>query len=153
MLDNVLVGTYEEVYDDLPNEYFDLVICNDVIEHMVNPDSFLQSIKNKMTNDGVMIGSVPNVRYLQNLSNLILKKDWEYVNSGILDRTHLKFFTEKSLKDTILNNGFKIESFIYVHSIFSNPYTLGALVKRFFVLILGKDTEFLQFGIKIKKNN
>lgn len=40
-LDNVLVGTYAEVEGDIPNDYFDLVICNDVIEHMVDHDKFL----------------------------------------------------------------------------------------------------------------
>lgn len=153
LLDKVLVGTYEEVCNDLPNEYFDLIICNDVIEHMIDHGSFLQLIKSKMTKEGCLVGSIPNVRYLENLSNLIIKKDWEYINAGILDKTHLRFFTEKSLKQIILKNGFKIESFIYLHSIFSNPYTIGAIIKRLFVLALGKDTEFLQFGIKIKKNN
>lgn len=151
LLNKVLIGTYEEVCDDLPNEYFDLIICNDVIEHMIDHDSFLQLIKNKMTKEGSLVGSIPNVRYLQNLLNLIFKKDWEYVDAGILDNTHLRFFTEKSLTQIILKNGFKIEKFIYLHSIFTNPYTIGAIVKRLFVFVLGKDTEFLQFGIRIKQ--
>ena len=41
-LDKVLVGIYEDVADELPEQYFDLVICNDVIEHMVNHDKFLE---------------------------------------------------------------------------------------------------------------
>jgi len=150
-LNKVLVGTYEDTFDDLPNDYFDLIICNDVIEHMVNPDNFFQSIKLKMTSEAYIIGSIPNVRYLENIINLMIKKDWEYVDAGILDRTHLRFFTENSLKKTIIKQGYKIEKFIYINSIFSNPYTIGAIIKRVLVKILGKDTEFLQFGIRIKQ--
>ena len=46
-LNKVLAGKYEEVYAQLPDNYFDLVICNDVIEHMVDTDNFFQSIKRK----------------------------------------------------------------------------------------------------------
>jgi len=150
-LNKVLVGTYEDTFDDLPNDYFDLIICNDVIEHMVNPDNFFQSIKLKMTSEAYIIGSIPNVRYLENIINLMIKKDWEYVDAGILDRTHLRFFTENSLKKTIIKQGYKIEKFIYINSIFSNPYTIGAIIKRVLVKLLGKDTEFLQFGIRVKQ--
>ena len=132
----VLVGTYEDTFDDLPNNYFDLIICNDVIEHMISSDSFFKSIKSKMTSEAYIVASIPNVRYLE---NLMIKKDLEYVNLGILNRTHLRFFTEKSLKNIIINQGYNIEKFI------------GAIIKRFLVKLLGKDTEFLQFGIKIKQ--
>jgi len=150
-LDKVFINTYEEVFNDLPDQYFDLVICNDVIEHMVDHDSFFESIQKKMTDDSYLVASIPNVRYIENLINIIFRKEWEYRESGVLDRTHLRFFTEKSLKRTILKHGYKIEKFYYINSVFTNPYTLGAIIKRVLVMILGRDTEFLQFGIKIKK--
>ena len=150
-LQHVLVGTYEQVQNDLPDNTFDLIICNDVIEHMVDHDAFFQSIKGKMTDNGVLVCSIPNVRYLENLINLVVRKNWQYTESGILDKTHLRFFTEKSLKVNIEENGFIIEKFNYLNSIFTNPYTFGALVKRLLVSILGQDTAYIQFGIRMRK--
>ena len=57
----ILSGTYEEMHDRLPDSYFDLIICNDVIEHMVDHNAFFISIKKKMTNDSFIIGSIPLV--------------------------------------------------------------------------------------------
>lgn len=105
----VFVGTYDSVCDQLPARYFDVVVCNDVIEHMPNPDEFLASVKGKMTPGGVLIGSAPNVRFWGNLINLLIRRDWKYEDSGVLDRTHLKFFTRKSLKRLFENAGYRVE--------------------------------------------
>lgn len=110
-MNNILVGTYVDVYKKLPDHYFDLIICNDVIEHMPDHDYFFRTIKAKINTPGWIVGSIPNVRHCRNLMNLILFKDWKYCDTGILDRTHLRFFTEKSLKKTFLNHGFVIEAF------------------------------------------
>lgn len=55
----VLIGTYEEVVNQLPNRYFDLIVCNDVIEHMRDHDEFLESIKTKLAPDACLVGSIP----------------------------------------------------------------------------------------------
>jgi 2-polyprenyl-3-methyl-5-hydroxy-6-metoxy-1,4-benzoquinol methylase len=54
-LDKVLIGTYQEVLEQLPKDYFDLVVCNDVIEHMPDHEEFFQSIKNYIQKDGYLI--------------------------------------------------------------------------------------------------
>jgi len=149
-IETVLIGTYEEMYDDIPNDYFDLVICNDVIEHLVDHDVFFQSIKKKLTKDGCLVASIPNVRYIKNLNELLVKKDWEYKSDGILDRTHLRFFTEKSLRRTIIDNGFVVDKFMGI-----NPYKKkGFGVRRFLynlaISLLGADLRYMQFGICIR---
>jgi len=153
-LDKVLVGTYQEIKNSLPKYYFDLVICNDVIEHMVDPDEFFQTIKEYINKDGCLVGSIPNVRYISNLFRLLMKKDWKYTDQGILDDTHLRFYTEKSLKRTISENGFVIEQFQGI-----NPYRTGAIsLKIFFekclyyftILIYGMDIKFKMFGFRIR---
>jgi len=151
-MDKVLIGPYEDVFNEIPDNYFDLVVCNDVIEHMVDHDEFFQSIKNKIKAKGVLIASIPNVRFIKNLNELIVKKDWEYKSDGILDRTHLRFFTEKSLKRTISDNGFIIEDFIGL-----NPYKRkGFGIRRFLYNVaiswLGSDLRFMQFGIRIRSS-
>jgi len=148
-LDRVLIGTIQETIKQIPHDYFDLVVCNDVIEHMVDHDKFLQSIKEKIKKDGCLIASIPNVRFLTNLWEILIKKDWEYKNKGILDITHLRFFTRKSLYRTINDNGFIIDRFMGI-----NPYRGNSSLKRCFsefaVLLFGQDVRFFQFGIRIK---
>jgi len=108
-LTRVINKLFDEAKPDLPEQYFDLVICNDVIEHMTNHDKFLNEIKNYIAPGGVIVGSIPNVRYHKNLFNVLFAKDWEYTDSGILDRTHFRFFTEKSLRRSLSSAGFVIE--------------------------------------------
>ena len=48
----ILNGLYEDVEDKIPNAYFDLIVCNDVIEHMLDPMLFLKKIRNKLTPSG-----------------------------------------------------------------------------------------------------
>ncbi len=149
VLDKVLIGTYKEMFDQIPDDYFDLVICNDVIEHMVDHEAFFQSIRKKMKKDGCLVASIPNVRYISNLFEILIKKDWKYRNEGILDRTHLRFFTKKSLIQTITDYGFEIDQFMGI-----NPYPGGLSWKRWLyplvLLLLGQDVKFLQFAIRIR---
>jgi 2-polyprenyl-3-methyl-5-hydroxy-6-metoxy-1,4-benzoquinol methylase len=105
----VLHGLYDDIEPELPDGYFDVVICNDVIEHMIDHDSFLNRIKKKIAPGGVIVGSVPNVRYFKNLFDTLILKDWDYKDEGILDRTHLRYFTVKSLTRTLLANGYQID--------------------------------------------
>ncbi len=111
----VYEGKYQDVEHLLPEDSFDLIICNDVIEHMENPWLFLESIKRKCAKAdnngecGMIIGSVPNVRYLLNLVEVLVHRDWRYVDGGVLDRTHLRFFTPKSLRRLLDECGLKIE--------------------------------------------
>ena len=107
-MNRVINGYYEDVYTELPSQYFDLVICNDVIEHMKDHDFFLESIKSKMVNKSFIVGSIPNVRYYLNLKHLLIDKDWRYCDFGILDNTHLRFFTQKSIIRTFTNHKFII---------------------------------------------
>ncbi|MBX2874293.1 MAG: class I SAM-dependent methyltransferase [Saprospiraceae bacterium] len=150
VLDQVLVGTYEQQADQLPEDYFDLVICNDVIEHMTSHDFFFRSIQSKLCKEGVLVASIPNVRHILNLYELLVKKDWEYKDAGILDRTHYRFFTEKSLRAILAQHQYQIEHFEGI-----NRYEGDSLIKGLFgqlvTAFLGKDTRYLQFAIRVRK--
>ena len=141
-LHRVLAGRYEDVHGELPESHFDLVICNDVIEHMEDHDRFFRSIRSKIAPGGSLVASIPNVRYVRNLFRLIVRKEWEYEDDGVLDRTHLRFFTEKSLKRCLIRHGFEIAKFGGI-----NRSTKAAPVA---LLSLGycADVQFLQFGFR-----
>jgi 2-polyprenyl-3-methyl-5-hydroxy-6-metoxy-1,4-benzoquinol methylase len=94
---NLISKPIEEAIIEVKDEYFDYIFFNDVIEHLVDPENILTLIKPKLKPNGLLVSSIPNVRYIDNLKNLLIKKDWEYTDSGILDESHLRFFTEKSI--------------------------------------------------------
>ena len=108
-LHHVLSGSFEQEKDKLPREYFDAIVCNDVIEHMVDHDQFLEDIKAFLSPGGSLVASVPNVRHYQNLFELVVARDWHYREAGTLDRTHLRFFTERSLRRAFEQHGYRID--------------------------------------------
>jgi 2-polyprenyl-3-methyl-5-hydroxy-6-metoxy-1,4-benzoquinol methylase len=148
IFDKIINTSVELSINELPDNYFDCVIFNDVIEHLVNPKDVLMSIKSKMTENGVLVASIPNVRYLPNIYQLLIHKDWKYdVNGGILDDTHLRFFTKKSIIRLFDEIGFEI---LKIEGI--NPIEL-LKYKILFSLSFGilEDTKYLQFAVIAKK--
>jgi 2-polyprenyl-3-methyl-5-hydroxy-6-metoxy-1,4-benzoquinol methylase len=115
-LTRVYNATFDDVEPELPIAYFDVVICNDVIEHMLDHVGFLKKIKKHIAPGGMIVGSIPNVRYYRVMLQLLLEKDWHYTDSGVLDRTHMAFFTEKSLKKTLEGTGFKITQLVGINT-------------------------------------
>ena len=110
-MNRVLIGKYEDVQSQLPDFAFDLIICNDVIEHMADDVGFLNAIRRKMQPGGYLMGSVPNMRNLPILQALVFRKEWEYQDEGVLDRTHLRFYTNKSLGGLLARAGFDVTKF------------------------------------------
>jgi SAM-dependent methyltransferase len=106
-LDRVIADYFQQD-NPIPDNYFDLVTFNDSLEHMIDPAEALQLSKRKLRQHGRVQCCVPNIRYIGNLEHLILEKDWRYEESGIRDRTHLRFFTEKSIIRLFENTGFRV---------------------------------------------
>lgn len=149
-LDRVLNGYFSDKSSEIPNSYFDLVICNDVIEHIDDYEKFLIDIKSKMTKDAYLVVSTPNVRHMQCLYHLIVKKDWQYQDHGVLDRTHLRFFTKKSLIRLIGKSGFEISSIEGINSVYQGVGFTRKILLFMAASILGQDTLYLQFGLNAK---
>lgn len=96
-LNNVIIDIFHDELP-LPQKYFDCIIFNDVLEHMSNPWNALNFSRSLLkTDESLIIGSIPNFRYWGNMKEIILQRDFMYKDSGILDRTHLRFFTKKSI--------------------------------------------------------
>lgn len=105
----VHVGSFDAVAPQLPDAYFDLVVCNDVIEHMADDEGFLRRVQSKMAPGAHLMGSIPNMRHWRDLKKLIFRRQWEYADSGVLDRTHLRFYTVDSFRRTLERCGYKVE--------------------------------------------
>lgn len=86
---------------DLPPESgrFDVILCLDVLEHMVDPWRVVDRlVSTHLVAGGTLVLSLPNVRHYSVVLPLLFKGQWNYENAGLLDRTHLRFFT----RDTAL---------------------------------------------------
>jgi 2-polyprenyl-3-methyl-5-hydroxy-6-metoxy-1,4-benzoquinol methylase len=143
-LDNVLSGTFDEVYDSLPKDYFDCIFFNDVLEHMAYPEECLIRAKENLTGRGYILASIPNMRHIEVLRELIFKKDWEYKDSGIQDKTHLRFYTEKSMRRMIDLCGYKIERMEGINGV--SPYCLTSFINLVLFNRL-KDVKYKQYVI------
>src|SRR5450759_3056138 len=108
VLDKVLIGDIADLIDQLAVNYFDVVIFNDVLEHLVDPFTVLARIKSRISERGMVVSSIPNIRYYHTLRELVLHKTWEYEEYGILDRTHLRFFTVKSIRNMYERLGYEV---------------------------------------------
>ncbi|WP_269531319.1 bifunctional 2-polyprenyl-6-hydroxyphenol methylase/3-demethylubiquinol 3-O-methyltransferase UbiG [Chitinimonas sp. BJYL2] len=76
------------------------IVCADVLEHLVDPAAVLRSLATLLDEHGEIIISVPNVAYIGVVGELINGK-FTYRQEGLLDRTHLRFFTRESLADCV----------------------------------------------------
>lgn len=107
-LDKVLRGDISTLMDDLPPNYFDAVVFNDVLEHLVDPDDILDRVKRHLSEGGVVVSSIPNIRFFPTFYELLVHRRWEYEESGILDRTHLRFFTIESIRAMYERLGYEV---------------------------------------------
>lgn len=106
-LDKVWNSTIEEALPHLPDAYYDCIVAADVLEHVIDPWATLLALKEKLAANGKIVVSLPNVQNWEVVSNLLEGK-WDYRSEGILDRTHLHFFTRKSVEELFWNAGLRI---------------------------------------------
>lgn len=131
VIDRVLVGDAGDQIAQLPDAYFDVIVCNDVLEHLVDPLAILTGLRSKLKPDGVVVASIPNIRYLPALSKIVFRKDFPQDDIGIFDRTHLRFFTRKSIVRTFTAAGFTVNRIKGINAWFGPlaalviPLTLG----------------------------
>jgi 2-polyprenyl-3-methyl-5-hydroxy-6-metoxy-1,4-benzoquinol methylase len=90
----------------------DVVLCLDVLEHLVDPWTVLRRISDKMKPGSDIIVSLPNVRYLPVSAGLLFGGSWELTDAGILDRTHLRFFTRRSALALFKGAGFNLQKLV-----------------------------------------
>jgi 2-polyprenyl-3-methyl-5-hydroxy-6-metoxy-1,4-benzoquinol methylase len=147
-INNLLIGKIEDVLSQIPDSYFDCITFNDVLEHLIDPTLILINIKPKLKDNGLILASIPNVRFIYNLFELIVKKDWEYKNQGILDYTHFRFFTQKSMRRMFQNAGYVVIKQKGINK------TSAFKLKLFNILTLGffADTLYQQFVCISSKN-
>jgi len=126
---------------------FEVIVFGDVLEHLTDPMAVLSSSKRLLTQSGNVLVSVPNIAHFSTRLSLLFGI-WNYKDRGILDNTHLRFFTRKTLKKLCIESGFQIVDIKYtpipLEAVFENRkmlffsfldlvnYSFTAFAPRFF---------------------
>lgn len=93
---------------------FDYVVFADVLEHLIDPRAALLKASRLLRPAGHVIASIPNVRWLPVVWDLCARGNWAYQAAGVLDATHLRFFTKRSIWTLFEDCGFQIERYVPV---------------------------------------
>lgn len=111
VLDDVVVENIEEVRLPYPQEYFDVIICSDVIEHLFDPRSALTKLRKYLKPSGKILVVVPNVAWIGLRLSLLIGR-WEYKDYGIMDYGHIRWFTKRSIIRLLSESGYEVEKII-----------------------------------------
>ena len=143
-LTKVLCCGIETAIDQLPAGHFDCITFNDVLEHLVDPWAVLKMMRDKLAQGGQLLASIPNLRYFPVIKQIIQEADLRYTHSGVLDRTHLRFFTQKSMIQMFKDCGYRVERIVGINGE-KLPFKF-ALINR---LVGGawNDMQYKQFAV------
>lgn len=124
---NKFLGSIEDdrIIANLKKDY-EYIILADVLEHLLYPEIFLKNIAKIVSTNTKLIISLPNIASWVMRKQLFCKGDFQYQDSGLLDKTHLHFYTVNSLPLVLFGNGWKVEKII------------GTIIRMPFQGILGK---------------
>jgi 2-polyprenyl-3-methyl-5-hydroxy-6-metoxy-1,4-benzoquinol methylase len=143
VMDEIIIGRIPNVFDQLMGRSFDCIVLNDILEHLEDPWMALQRIKEIAHPNTVIVASIPNVQFLPVSLNLLIRGNWEYTDYGILDVTHLRFFTRKSIIELFVGCGFDMDTIEGVNSLILDGRK-GVL--RPFLRALG-DRRWVQYAV------
>lgn len=104
-LRRVFVQAFDESLLDVVDNRYDIIFFNDSFEHMMDSDCVLNTAKKIAHEHSLFVFSIPNIRHFAILFDLIFRRDWSYTDAGILDRTHVRFFTKKSFLRLLAGHG------------------------------------------------
>ena len=147
-LNKVITGDIQTSINELPQNYFDCIVFNDVLEHLTDPYNVLKEINGKLKKDGSIVASIPNVRYVINLKELLWNKDWQYKDNGILDYDHYRFFTKKSIVRMFQDAGYNL---VLIEGINAIDRKILFTIFNIFTFGILSDSKYLQFACAGKK--
>lgn len=133
-------------------EFFDYVILGDVLEHLYNPKEFIIKIMKYIKKDGYIIASIPNIMHFSVMKDLLVNGNWTYQDAGILDRTHLRFFTKNEIIRMFINSGYLVDKMNYTLINKSEEDQKFINEIRKFNKSSSEEFEAYQYIIKAKKN-
>jgi len=110
-VDEFFHGTVENFCNEAKYQLrnsFDAIILGDILEHLTDPESVLKKLSLFLKQNGVIIASIPNVTHIA-IRQMLSDRQWIYQKYGLLDSTHLRFFSWNSIRELFIKTGFGIE--------------------------------------------
>jgi SAM-dependent methyltransferase len=98
-IDHIITGSFvdQNVFDRIPAGTFDLVIANDVIEHIADTEQFVANVLSSMAPGAILLLSVPNIRQIRTLYHIFWRGSFPRESAGLYDETHLRWFCKKDI--------------------------------------------------------
>jgi 2-polyprenyl-3-methyl-5-hydroxy-6-metoxy-1,4-benzoquinol methylase len=148
LVDEIIFGDFEMLNNQFQTESFDVIICGDVLEHLVDPWSVVESLTRLLKPGGSFIVSCPNIRYYKTFVNIFMKGSFEYTDFGLFDKTHLRFFCKKDILSMLSKAGLIVESVTPAFKFYkkSKIYLLNAMTFGLFEQFLA-----LQYAVHAKQ--
>jgi len=135
-LDDVFVADLD-VLEAVPAhwEQFDAIVCGDVLEHLRDPARVLRVLHGTLAPGGVIVASIPNIKHWTVLYPLLVHDRFRYEDAGLLDRTHVHFFTLEEIDVMFTACSLKVQSLAAV--VYEMPPQLAPLLTA--AVALGAD--------------
>lgn len=108
-LTEVLEGDVEKMQFPWPDGHFDAVLMSEVLEHLIDPWTVVKRVAAKLKPGAIVLASSPNVAQLAILKGIIADR-WELTETGVMDRTHLRWFTQGSYRQMFEDAGIRIDA-------------------------------------------
>jgi 2-polyprenyl-3-methyl-5-hydroxy-6-metoxy-1,4-benzoquinol methylase len=109
---------------------YDLILLLDVLEHLIDPWQSLRAVAACLSPKGEIIISLPNVRDVSVVAPLLLRGTWRYRDNGVLDRTHMRFFTRRSMVELLEGSNLSVVEVMAIRNTsrrWINALSLGLL--------------------------
>lgn len=123
---------------------FDMVLALDILEHLVDPWTTLDNVTKILKPGGSIVTSIPNIQHYSVVFPLLFMGEWRYAEEGLLDSTHLRFFTYKTAIQLMTSTGLKVEAIEY------NGMRKGSVTDWINKLTLGLFRNFFIFQVLIR---
>jgi len=125
---------FRETANKARKEKYDFIVLADVIEHMVDPLEFIQEVRKVMSKNTKILMSIPNVAFGAIRLDL-LNGNFKYVDSGIIEKTHLRFFTIETIKELVTASGLYAEKYIFLQRNFLNDAVKkGGILRNWYIM-------------------
>jgi 2-polyprenyl-3-methyl-5-hydroxy-6-metoxy-1,4-benzoquinol methylase len=111
-LHRAILGDVEkaEVWNEIAKESYDVVLLMHILEHLVSPETILKKVQTVLNPGGKIIVCLPNVSNW-NERWAMFRGDFDYTDTGVMDRTHLKFYNYFTAQKLLIDNGYSIEEY------------------------------------------
>lgn len=106
-IDRFIFGNIEELDFQEFENYFDLILLPDVLEHLIEPQIVLKKVHQYLKEEGEIIVSMPNIRHYSAINKIVFKGDFRYEESGVFDYTHRRFYCKTNIQRLLENAHFK----------------------------------------------